>query len=83
MTGNALKQYLDAAEVNAADGYPGYDLLIGNWDFDYPWGSSVTICNKMDHTYGFSYDAGGEIVSMTLSVENVDGVFKIASVGKD
>lgn len=80
MTGNALKQYLDVAEVNAADGYPGYDLLVGNWDFDYPWDRSVEISKKEDHVHGFPYDAEGKAVTMNLSVENVGSRFRIGSV---
>lgn len=38
--------------TNAADGYPGYGLLVGNWDFGYPWGSNVAVRKKTGHPYG-------------------------------
>ena len=80
MTENALAQYRETAAVNAWDGYPGYDMLVCNYDFDYSWDSSVRITRENDNTYKFTYSIGVANKSIVLSVEKVNGRFKINSL---
>lgn len=83
LTDNALAQCHEAAAVNAGDGYAGYDMLVGNYDFDYSWSRSVTITEEAGDIYKFIYDTGSVIKSLILLVEKVNGSFRIGSIVKN
>lgn len=73
----ALEQFRDAESENEKDGLDGYDLLIGNFDFDCLWRRSLHVEPLAADDYRVSYENGVRVCETTVSVKRRDGGYVI------
>lgn len=64
----AAVQFAEAVGENLRDGLYGYDALIGQFDFDCLWRSSLEIKHVSDSRYRVAYCSGNETHEIVLTV---------------
>lgn len=73
----ALAQFGEAETENEADGWVGYDRLIGHYDFDCVWRPSLRVTPAGDHRYRITYQVGGKTYTILISVQRSGDGYRI------
>ena len=79
-TKRGLKQFDKAVKEQKDNGYPGYDLLIGNFDFDSLWLFTVVCRHVLGTEYEFSYKANELIATVRLDIVKQGDGYRIDGV---
>lgn len=76
---NALDQFTRTERENSLDGVDGYDLVIGNFDFDCLWRKSLSFIRLNENTYQVTYRAGDTLYGRVVTLRKKNGAYVIDS----
>lgn len=76
---NALEQFNHAAKENSLDGADGYDVVIGNFDFDCLWRKSLSFSHLKDDTYRVTFRVGDTLYERVVTLRKKNGAYVIDS----
>lgn len=83
LTTNALEQFDNAAKVEAADGWSGYDFLIDDFDFDFLQCSSIKVIQLDKDVYQMCYRKKDTLKILKFKVVKQGGQYYIDNIIKD